>query len=95
MTFEWDEDKNRANLLKHGISFEEAELIFQGPIFSRPDVRFDYGELRILSIGMIREIVAVAVVHTDRDGAVRLISARLANRQERKSYHEHFGEAPG
>jgi uncharacterized DUF497 family protein len=95
MSFEWDEHKNRANLLKHGISFQEAELIFEGPIFSRPDNRFDYGEVRILSIGLIREIVAVAVVHTDRDGTVRLISARLANRQERKAYHDHFGEAPG
>ena len=90
MGFEWDEDKNRAKLLKHGISFQEAELIFEGPTFSRQDLRFDYGEVRTLSIGLIREVVAVAVVHTDRQGTVRIISARLANRQERKTYHEHY-----
>jgi uncharacterized protein len=91
VSVQWDEDKNRANLLKHGISFQEAELIFEGPVFSRQDARFDYGEVRTLSIGLIHEVVAVAVVHTDRNGEVRIISARLANRRERKAYHEHFG----
>ncbi len=89
MTFEWDADKNAANLEKHGISFEEASLIFEGSVLSWVDDRFDYGEERFVSIGLIQGIVAVVVVHTDRDGVSRLISARLANRSERRRYDEH------
>ncbi len=95
MPFEWDDGKNRANLIKHGISFDEASLIFDGPVYTLIDDRFDYGEARMLSIGLIRSVVAVAVVHTDRSGTTRIISARLANRRERKAYHEHFGQASG
>ncbi len=90
--FEWDEKKSAANLLKHGLSFEEARLIFEGPILSWIDGREDYGEVRQLSIGLIRNTVAVAVVHTDRTGATRIISARLANRNERRRYHEHIAK---
>ncbi len=89
MKFEWDDDKDRANQTKHGISFEEASLLFEGPILSMVDDRFDYGEERRISIGLIHEVVAVVVVHTDQDGATRIISARLANRDERRRYHEH------
>ncbi len=93
MKFEWDEAKNRGNLRKHGISFDEACLIFEGPTLSRVDDRFDYGETRRVSVGLIRDVVAVVVVHTDREGATRIISARLANRDERKEYHAHYREA--
>ena len=89
MMFEWDERKSASNLQKHGISFEEACLIFEGRIFSWTDDRLDYGETRMISIGLIHQVVAVAVVHTDRQGKTRLISARLANRQERKRYDDH------
>lgn len=90
MSFEWDPDKNAKNLEKHGISFEEACLIFEGDVLSRVDMRSAYGEERMISIGLIREVIAVAVVHTDREGTTRLISARLANRHERSLYDEHF-----
>ncbi|NKE48766.1 BrnT family toxin [Roseomonas frigidaquae] len=87
--FEWDEEKSAANLIKHGISFEEAILIFDGDILSWIDGRLDYGETRTISIGLIRGLVAVAVVHTDRNGTTRIISARLASRRERKLYNDH------
>ncbi|GLQ12448.1 hypothetical protein GCM10007913_43810 [Devosia yakushimensis] len=90
MPYEWDSAKNRANRLKHGISFEEAQLIFTGPVFSWVDMRFDYGEVRTVSIGLIREVVAVTVVHTDRNGTTRIISARLANQRERAIYDDHL-----
>lgn len=90
MRFEWNEAKDRANLKKHGISFDEARLIFEGPTLSRVDDRFDYGETRYITVGLIREIVAVVVVHTDRSGVTRIISARLANREERKDYNDHL-----
>lgn len=87
--FEWDAEKNQQNLAKHGINFEEASLIFAGPVLSWADDRIDYGETRTISLGLIRELIAVAVVHTDRNGQVRIISARLANRRERRLYDEH------
>ena len=91
--FEWDEAKNASNLIKHGISFDEATLIFEGSVLTVPDVRFDYGESRSISIGSIQSVVFVSVVHTERNGSIRIISARLANRTERRLYREHFPEA--
>ncbi len=93
MEFEWDDDKNAANLAKHGINFEEAAHIFEGVVISRQDVRHDYGEPRMITIGQINglknEFIVVTVVHTDRKGRVRLISARYASPRERKDYHDH------
>jgi uncharacterized DUF497 family protein len=64
---------------------------FEGTILSWIDDRADYGEIREISIGLIRNVVAVTVVHTKRRGKNRIISARLANRNERRLYHEHIG----
>ena len=47
--FEWDEEKNKTNLAKHGINFEEAALIFEGRVFSWTDNRKDYGEARSIA----------------------------------------------
>ena len=87
MEFEWDERKNRRNFDKHGVSFEEAALVFAGPHFSRIDTREAYGEIREITIGMIAETVVAVVVHTDREDVIRIISARKANKRERKAYH--------
>ena len=93
LPYEWDEAKNEANVVKHGISFDLASLIFDGPVFSKADNRKDYGESRIISIGSVENIVVLTVVHTDRFGKTRIISARRANRQERKSYEEALAKA--
>ena len=90
MLFEWDEYKNRQNLRKHGISFEEAQAIFDGTVFTTLDNRFDYGEVREISIGAIKDSIIVVVVHTDRDIVIRIISARLATRRERKDYYDYL-----
>ena len=90
--FEWDEAKDRANRTKHGISFKEASAIFDGPVLTRTDDRADYGEERFISYGQLGVLVIVAVVHTSRDGMMRLISARKANRNERENYYEHLEE---
>ena len=89
--FEWDEEKDRTNRAKHGIGFEEAEVIFAGPVLTAPDDRQDYGEERFISTGQLGSLVVV-VVHTSRSGHVRLISARMANRKERQTYYEHLQE---
>jgi uncharacterized protein len=88
MRFEWDEAKNKANISKHGISFERASLIFRGPVFSVVDDREDYGEWREISIGMADGFAVLTVAHTDRNGIVRIISARPATRRERARYEE-------
>lgn len=86
MDFEWDDQKDRQNIAKHGVSFEDACKIFDGFTLDALDNRFDYGEERIISIGMIEETAILVVVHTDRDGVCRIISARPAKRSERKIY---------
>ena len=88
MPFEWDEKKNSGNVRKHGISFEQAARIFDGPVLTWTDDREDYGEVRQVSIGKLGGIAIVAVVHTDRRGVTRIISARAASRAERRFYEE-------
>ena len=92
MQFEWDADKDRVNIGKHGISFDQAQAIFQGPTVDLVDGRFDYGEVRTISLGLWDGIVVLSVTHTDRQGRIRLISARVAcrvaSRKERVIYHD-------
>lgn len=86
MEFEWDEAKNQTNRRKHGIDLADAATIFSGWTYSTVDNRFDYGEVRKISIGKMYEQLIVAVVHTDRNGTIRLISARPASKKERRTY---------
>jgi uncharacterized DUF497 family protein len=89
MVFEWDAAKNAANLAKHGIDFEDAIGIFDGPVLERPDDRRDYGEQRIVAFGVV-EARELAVVYTTRGTHRRIISARRAHRHERKEYHNAY-----
>ncbi len=93
MQFEWDENKNQLNQSKHGISFEEAKEIFFSTIFTSVSEKIDYGEIREISIGKIQSVLIVAVVHTDRNGRVRIISARKATPKERRKYNEYLSES--
>ena len=85
MTFEWDEQKRLANLAKHGVDFEAAKLIFDGPTLEFPDDRRDYGEKRIGAYGEVAGAV-LFVVYTQRDQTRRIISARKAGTNERQTY---------
>lgn len=93
MLFEWDEDKNQRNIAKHGVRFEDACRIFDGFTLGTLDERFDYGEVRKVSIGQIQGIAIVVVVHTDRDGITRIISARPAVKSEKKLYEQAIRQA--
>ena len=87
LLFRWDQRKAKANLRKHGISFEEASSAFGDPIsITIEDVDHSYGENRYILLGETLEHHLVIVVHTDRNGEIRIFSARLATRQERRSY---------
>lgn len=84
--------KNAANISKHGIGFATAVCIFDGFVLTLKDNRHDYGEVRERSIGAVEDILFLTVVHTDRDGRKRIISARRANKTERKRYEEALRE---
>ena len=86
--FEWDDTKNAINIAKHGVSFQLSRRIFDGPVLTVRDDRKDYGELREISIGMAGEGAILTVVHTDRQGRMRIISARPASARERRRYEE-------
>ncbi|WP_375478437.1 BrnT family toxin [uncultured Nostoc sp.] len=93
MKFEWDKNKNQQNIQKHGISFEEATEIFDGVVFTSIDERYDYEEIREISIGSIQGIVIIPVAHTDRNSKIRLISARKATPKEKKTYYEYLAQS--
>jgi len=90
MKFEWDENKRKLNLSKHGIDFQDALQIFSGITFTFKDERFNYGEYRFITLGMLRGMVVV-VAHTERKDVIRLISIRKATKNEQKLFYKGFG----
>ncbi len=88
--FEWDENKNRRNQLKHGVSFDVALHVFEDPFALSVQDRHESGEARWQTIGMIGGVVLLLVAHTVRveeeAEVIRMISARRADRNERKRY---------
>jgi uncharacterized DUF497 family protein len=85
MKFEWDENKNDSNVKRHGIDFLDARTIFNGQIVTIEDDRFDYGEQRFVSFGIMYGHV-IAVVHLETEKMIRIISARKATKNEQKEY---------
>ena len=86
MLFEWDEAKSRRTLSERGFGFDYAARIFLGPTLEKEDDRRDYGEVRMQAIGQVGDDV-LFVVYTDRGTARHIISARLASRKERQTWH--------
>ncbi|HVW52811.1 MAG TPA: BrnT family toxin [Trinickia sp.] len=88
MEFEWDERKNRINILKHGIDFADAIDVFNHPALTAFDGREDYGEERWIALGWMKAIMAV-VVYVERYGPViRIVFARKATKHEVKRYEQ-------
>jgi len=86
MRFEWDEEKNRLNIQKHGINFNDVVHMFDYPMIVNLDVHDDYKENRWIGIGMMKYHIGV-VVYTERIGdVIRIISARKANKREVNHY---------
>ena len=90
MKYEWDEAKNRKNLAKHGLSFEDAAQVFSGPCVTFQDDRFEYGEERLITLGLLAERLVV-MAPSPRDEGTRIISMRKGNRREQKTYQERLG----
>lgn len=89
MEFEWDDDKAEANERKHGVTFTEAATVFADPLgLTGYDPDHSDGEDRYVTMGQSAEGRLLIVSHTDRDEKVRIISARVASRAERKDYED-------
>ena len=86
----WDAAKNRANRLKHGVSFETARLVFDDPFHVSVPDRHEHGEERWTTVGMVGALAILLVAHTfgDENGeeTIRIISARKATKGERERY---------
>jgi uncharacterized protein len=87
MEFEWDESKRTSNLRKHSIDFSDVPTVFGGSIVTVEDDRFDYGEERFVTFGLLQGQV-VAVVHTESEDYIRIISARKATKYEQENYFQ-------
>ena len=90
MLFEWDEEKNRANIVKHKIDFETAALVFGDENrIEFYDEKHSEFEDRYRTVGSINGFITViTVIYTERDEAIRIISARKADESERRAYYD-------
>jgi len=90
MRFSWDPRKAAANLKKHGVSFDEASTAFGDPVsITIPDPDHSDDDTRFLLVGQSALQRTLVVVHAElTESDIRLISARLAGRRERRSYEE-------
>ena len=90
MEFEWDEHKRRAVLEERGLDLLYAARIFNGFVATHPDTRREYGEERLIGLGMV-EGEAFYVVFTERDGVIRLITAWKGGRNGKRRYQASLG----
>jgi uncharacterized protein len=90
MRFEWDQEKDRNNRVKHRVSFETAAKVFLDPFHLSRQDRFVGGEERWQTLGLVNGILILMVAHQmDEEGdTIRIISARRATRRERMQYEE-------
>ena len=90
--FEWDPDKAKSNLAKHGVAFEDARLVWDDPNHILQFDRYEGGEERWHILGYARGVVILVVWHTypdpNDDEKVRIIGARKAERRERNAYEQ-------
>ncbi len=89
MHFEWDPVKARKNLRKHGVTFEDASSVFYDLLaMTGADPDHSEEEERMVTFGLSSSGQLLVVAHTERSDAIRIISARVATKQERKIYEE-------
>ena len=87
MEFEWDEAKRLANIRKHGIDFIDIPAMFDTDTVTVEDDRYDYGEQRFVTFGLLQGRV-IAVVHTESGDRIGIISARKATKYEQRTYFQ-------
>ena len=89
--FEWDEPKRQTNIRNHGIDFVDIPSLFDGITATFEDARYDYGETRFITLGLLKSHVIV-VVHAEREQIIRVISARKASRHESELYFRQIAD---
>lgn len=95
MRYTWDETKRQTNLAKHGLDFADASKVFDGPLVLFEDRRSDYGEQRMIGIGLW--ISRWWIVHVERgvdeeeSEEIRIISMRKADRDETDLFYQNVG----
>jgi len=89
LNFEWDPKKAQANLEKHGVAFEEATTVFGDPLsLTIGDPDHSEGEERFILLGQAITNRLIVVVHIEQHDRIRIISARMATKQESRTYEE-------
>ena len=89
LRFEWDSRKGVYNKAKHGVTFSEAATAFGDPLsITIPDPEHSFGEARFILMGLSYLGRLVVVSHAEADDSIRILSARLATRAERKFYEQ-------
>jgi uncharacterized DUF497 family protein len=86
-----DEEKCRANLQKHGLSFDDVWQVLAGDTITIPDERYDYGEDRLIPLGRLSGRVVV-VIHVTRGENTRIISMRKVNAREQEIYPKRLSQ---
>jgi uncharacterized DUF497 family protein len=94
--FEWDEDKNRVNIKKHGISFDEVLEVFDDPCFLEGyDFEHSIQEERYYGIGCLNNVLIMLVFYTERGNRKRIISARQADVADEEKYNDNIKKING
>jgi uncharacterized DUF497 family protein len=90
MQFEWDRQKRKTNIRKHGFDFLDAAMVFEGDTLTIPDEREEYGEERFVTLGLLKGVVVV-IVHAEEEDLIRIISMRKATKNEEINYFKEIG----
>jgi uncharacterized DUF497 family protein len=94
--FEYDPEKGKSNKRKHGITFRQAQSIWNGRYLLLIEINriAKSGEMRYKATGLMSNLVCIVVIYAERDRCIRLISARRAESDERETYYEQSGYTP-
>lgn len=88
MRYNYDPKKKALNLKKHGLSFDDAQgVIESAQTVTFEDLRFDYSEVRYLTLGLLYGVVVI-ITTAETDKTIRIISMRKADKHEQKIYYE-------
>ena len=91
MRLTWDPAKNERNLRDHGVDFEDAQQIFDGPTVEFPDDAHSTSEARMRAVGLMYGIEITVIYTDDAPGVRHLISARKATEHERQAFYREVG----
>lgn len=90
MQYSYDKNKRTLNLAKHGFDFDDAKRVIESnKTVTFEDDRFDYGEQRFITIGLLQNAL-VAIVTSETENVIRIISMRKAEKHEQTKYYENI-----